>query len=267
MNMLVRREAGRSRSLLTALLAGACGLVLSSAAIANILLVDDFDGNALDPAWTLDRGYADVGGGFVDLHGSTAGSRDAYIYTALADRSWTDYHVSTRFIADGGGNNWYRGEVLFRVQSVGFWTRGDYYSVAFTTPLWGSNEGASWSLVRVDDEQGAHVVHTLAGGLLDPLTVPINNRDNVIDIFATGNRFRVLINGYALSDDPIVDPDPDPHLYGGVGLQAVWESHTRYDYITVATAALVPEPRSGHLVLAGLVLVGLTGLRARSRRV
>lgn len=89
-------------------------LSLSAPAVAEILLADDFSGTSLAPNWTIQRGYADVAGGYVDTHGSTIG-RDSAIETAVGNTDWTDYHLSTHFIADGPGD-WYNSIVNFRVQ-------------------------------------------------------------------------------------------------------------------------------------------------------
>jgi len=122
-------------------------LSLSAPAVAEILLADDFSGTSLAPNWTIQRGFADVAGGYVDLHGSTVG-RDANIQTAVGNTDWTDYHISTRFIADGGGDNWYNAVVNFRMQelNVGNWLEGHYYELIVTTPLW--PEPAGWALYR-----------------------------------------------------------------------------------------------------------------------
>jgi len=193
----------------------------------------------------------------VDTYGSTIG-RDSNINTAVGNTDWTDYHLSTHFIADGGGNNWYNAIVTFRVQehNIGSWGDGNYYDVFLTTPLWGSHEGASWAVNRHDVGSSFF----LAGGAIDPSVVPINDRDNVLDIWAVGNQFWVSINGYSLTSNPIVDNNPNPHLYGGIGLGGIWESHTRYDYVTVGTMAPVPEPTTYLLLLAGL---GIIILRTR----
>lgn len=233
-------------------------LSLSAPAVAEILLADDFSGTSLAPNWTIQRGFADVAGGYVDTYGSTIG-RDSAIETAVGNPDWTNYHLSTRFIADGGGNNWYNTIVNFRVQehNIGSWTEGHYYSILLTTPLWGSHEGAGWGLYRADGGSS----FSLAGGTIDPSVVPINDRDNVLDIWAVGNQFWVSINGYSLTSSPVVDNSPNPYLYGGIGLGAIWESHTRYDYVTVGTMAPVPEPAAYLLLLAGL---GIITLRTRS---
>ncbi len=234
-------------------------LSLSAPAVAEILLSDDFSGTSLAPNWTIQRGFADVAGGYVDLYGSTIG-RDSTIETAVGNTDWTDYHLSTHFIADGGGNNWYNAGLSFRVQehNIGGWVApGHYYSFFITTPLWGSHEGAGWSLYRIDGDSAIH----LADSSIDPSVVPINDRDNVLDIWAVGNQFSISINGYSLTGNPIIDNNPNPYLYGGIGLFAIWESHTRYDYVTVGTMAPVPEPTTYLLLLAGL---GIITLRTRS---
>lgn len=82
----------------------------------------------------------------------------------------------------------------------------------------------------------------------------------MLDIWAVGNQFWVSINGYSLTTNPVVDNHPNPYLYGGIGLGAIWESHTRYDYVTVGTMAPVPEPTTYLLLLAGL---GIIILRTR----
>jgi len=81
----------------------------------------------------------------------------------------------------------------------------------------------------------------------------------VLDIWAVGNQFSISVNGHSLTSSPVVD-NSDPYLYGGIGLEAVWESHTRYDYVTVGTMAPVPEPTTYLLLLAGL---GIIILRTR----
>lgn len=249
-----------NRKVLSFAMAGAA-LLLAGQARAELLLVDDFSGNSLDPRWTLDRGYAVVNGGFLDLFGSTPGAatRDGYVYTAVADPSWTDYHLTTHLIADGG-----RTSVGFRLQTVGgFGGWGNYYGVGLTTSDW--SDGPTWFLQRGDLVGGGPVIRNLAGGTLDPSFGFHNGSDNVLDIFASGNQFRVLLNGRSLTAGPIVDPYPNPHLYGGVSLQSVWETHTRFDYVTVGSLPPVPEPATSAMLMFGLALVGCGALRQRSK--
>lgn len=245
---------------ISSLAMAAAAMLSVGQARAELLLVDDFSGTSLAPQWTLDRGYAVVNGGFLDLFGSTPGgaTRDGYVYAALADPSWADYHLTTRFVTDGG-----RTSVSFRVQTLGpsgGW--GSFYGVGLQTSDW--SDGPSWFLQRDDLVGGSLVSRNLAGGALDASFGFRNGSDNVLDILASGNQFRVLLNGRSLTADPIVDPYPNPHLYGGVSLQSVWEEHTHFDYVTVGTLP-VPEPATSAMLMFGLALVGCGVLRQGSK--
>ncbi|MBX9926090.1 MAG: FxDxF family PEP-CTERM protein [Hyphomicrobiaceae bacterium] len=233
----------------------ALSMSLTAPAVGKMLLTDDFSGTSLDPLWTVQRGFANVANGFVSLHGSSPGTRDSNIQTAVNDQSWTDYHLSTRFIADGGGDNWYNAFIHFRIQELEptTWYDGQYYFLLIGTSLWPN--GPSWLLGKYDGFTRTHLVE----GSIDP-SVPINDRDNQLDLWANGNEFMVSINGHSLTDNPIVDNSSNPYLYGGIGIGAVWESTTRYDYVNVAA---IPEPETYAMLLAGL---GLIGFMARRRK-
>lgn len=217
-------------------------LSLVNSANASILLSDDFDGSSLSSIWHIEQGFADVNSGYVDVHGSTPGSRDGWIVAAEGS-SWSNYHYSTQFIADGGGDNWYRGEIAFRVQDFHPWSAGTFYRLSIDTPIWGggpgTNGGGTVALTRL--------VNGVATGLeiTSPLPGIVHNRDNLIDVWAVGNHIQIAVNG-----NPLIDLiDPDPILTGGVALGAIWESHVRYDYAFVG--AMVPEPQQWLMLLVG----------------
>ena len=89
-------------------------------------------------------------------------------------------------------------------------------------------------------------------GIASPGPGIINNRDNVVDVWATGSHLQVAVNGHALIDSV----DAQPILSGGVGLGAIWESNVRYDYALVSSMPAVPEPDEWATLLAGGLLVG-----------
>ncbi len=70
---------------ISSLAMAAAAMLSVGQAQAELLLVDDFSGTSLAPQWTLDRGYAVVNGGFLDLFGSTPGGRHA---TAMCTPRW-----------------------------------------------------------------------------------------------------------------------------------------------------------------------------------
>jgi hypothetical protein len=226
---------------------------LSVSAHAEVLLFDDFDGSSLSPTWTIKQGFATVGGGYVDVHGSTPGSRDGWIVANEGrGNPWSDYHFSTHLIADGGGDGWYHGDLAFRVQDWHGWTMGTFYRITLNTPIWsggaGAQGGGAIALSRyVDDE----VAFGIASA--DPLPGIINDRDNVVDIWANGNHIQVSVNGHQLLDFV----DSQPLLTGGVALGAIWESHVRYDYASVETVTTpVPEPDESLMLLVGAAMMG-----------
>lgn len=204
-------------------------LVLGFAATARgaVLLHDDFDGPDLDPAWRVQRGYADLvtiaGNGWVDLHGSSPGTRDAAIVTG-EHSDWSDYRFSTRFFAEGGGDGWYMALIHFRVQEMIGWDDGTYYYFWISTPAWGDSPGvAHVGLAHRQDGIDTTVCEST------PPAGVVNDFDNTVVIDVSGARIQLWMNDLAVVD--CTDPDPIPT--GGVALGVVWEGSTRYDYAYV----------------------------------
>lgn len=216
-------------------------LALVNSANASILLSDDFDDTSLSSTWHVEQGFADVSNGYVDIHGSTPGSRDGWIVAAEGS-SWSNYHFSTHFIADGGGNNWYHGDIAFRVQDLHPSITGTFYRVLVDTPIWGGGAGHGMiSLIRVVDGVGS-VVESAS-----PSPGIVAGRNNLVDVWAVDNHFQVAINGTQVIDFI----DPAPILTGGIALGAIWESHVRYDYAFVGSISPVPEPQQWLMLLLG----------------
>lgn len=231
-------------------------LLLANSANAAVLLDENFNGTSLSPEWHIEQGFAEVNGGYVDVFGSDGNSRDGWI-VAGEGSSWSNYHFSTHFIADGGGDNWFRGEIAFRVQDFHSWTTETFYRLSIDTPIWGGgpgNNGGGTATLGSYADNNFNELETIS-----PFPGVIANQDNVVDIWAIGNHIQVAINGTQLIDIT----DPNPILTGGVGLGAIWESHVRYDYAVVEDIPPIPEPEAYAMLLAGL---GLLGFMARRRK-
>ena len=231
-------------------------LVLANSASAAVLLDENFNGTSLSPEWHTEQGFAEVNGGYVDVFGSDGNSRDGWI-VAGEGSPWSDYHFSTHFIADGGGDNWFRSEIAFRVQASDPWTTGTFYRRSIDTPIWGggpgSNGGGTVALISYINNNPSLVEE------ISPFPGVIADQDNVVDIWATGNHIQVAINGTQLID--VIDQNPI--LTGGVGLGAIWESHVRYDYAVVEDIPPIPEPETYAMLLTGLGLIGIAYRRRK----
>lgn len=186
---------------------------------------DDFDGEVLSPDWEVNLGNAWIDDGWVVLQHlwDGVGPRDTAIMTNEGG-DWSDYRVSTRFVAEGGGDGWYRGSLFFRVADYHGWpATGSYYKATVATPLWVDGMGPLVRVVEYNDG-----VVSVIGEVVPPDDI-VDDFDNTIDVEAVGGHLKVWVNGW-LAIDAV---DPDPVATGGVGLGAVWESRTRYDFIDV----------------------------------
>lgn len=218
---------------------------------AVTLFSDDFSGTSLGSEWEVQRGHATMDNGWVRTQGSTPGSRDAFIMTHEGDSTWSDYQLTTRFNPLGGGDDWYNGQIQFRVQDMHAWAEGTYYRLQIYTP--NANPGfPSNSIIFskiVDDITIFYDTRILDQGIL-------NGTDNTVDILAVGGNFDITINGTTAAHFH----DDNPILTGGIALGSIWESTTRYDYVNVTA---VPEPETYAMLLAGL---GVIGFMARRRK-
>ena len=196
---------------------------------AGVIYQDDFNGSLDLTAWNIELGCAWTENGWVFLHRPKSGCtppdpwRDSIIITGEGS-DWSDYHFSTRFYAEGGGQNWYMAIIQFRVQEMYGWGQGTYYRLNVFTPLW--NQAFKRNKVYLSKQLPtgqAWVVEALA-----PEGV-MNDHDNVIEVEIIGGVIQIAVNGVHVLEHT----DPDPILFGGVGIGSIWESTTRYDYVTV----------------------------------
>ncbi|WP_309708435.1 PxKF domain-containing protein [Armatimonas sp.] len=227
---------------------------------AQLLLSDDFSGASLSPLWAVQRGYASLVNGWVRTQGSTPGSRDAFIMAGEGS-DWSNYQFSTKFHADGGGNNWYNSLINFRVQSQFGWSQGTFYSLYIFPPNSAIPPADSIQLVKFTSTSASLIDPTYyASGLMTA-------GDNAIDISAIGGSFTIKVNGVPAAS--FLDADPIPT--GGVALGSIWESATRYDYAYVAPIYtinalydLTKVHKGGSTVPITLQLLGGNGVNASS---
>lgn len=206
-------------------------VMLPTASHAQLLLSDDFTDPVLSPAWTVQRGYASIVNGWVRVQGSTPGSRDSYIMAGVGS-NWSDYRLTTKFHADGGGNNWYNSLINFRVQEQYGWQLGTFYTLYIFPPNSAIPPSDSIRLARMSNG---------GGYMIDPVYSAqgiMSAGDNTVEISVVGGNFDVKVNGVLAAS--FFDPNPIPT--GGIALGAIWESVTRYDYARVEKIADTTAP-------------------------
>ncbi len=212
------------------------------------LFYDHFD-TGMSSEWVSIRPAQWVADGWMHTLDQGPG-RDSGAFVHDGDRTRTDYTVF--LVADPLFSMFpynEQADIYFRARNVGraeFGFTGDYYRLSLWGPqtmpgpgvapgvvLWRYKGGRSTELFR--DEPG----FTSS----DPM---------LICITLNGPRIHLYIDGRSTID--VVDPDP--LLYGGIGLGAVWEMETRYDDVVV-----VPEP-----AILSLMVFGALPLLRRQRR-
>ncbi len=215
------------------------GLATASAA----LFYDHFDAG-MSPEWVSVKSAQWVEGGWMHtLHQGPGRDSGAFVHDG--DATWRDYTV---FVVVDPLFSMYpnneEADIYFRTRDIGwqqFGFAGEFYLIRLWGPLTGPGPGVAPGIVlaRVKAGQPDEVLFRQQPGFTssDPM---------VVCITLSGPRIQILIDG-----EPAVDlVDPDPLLYGGIGLGAVWEMHTRYDDVVV-----VPEPTM--LALLGVGAVAL----------
>lgn len=200
-------------------------LSLPAAGQASVLLHDDFDGPLDSTIWEIKYGNAWTDGGWVYLHDPTAFNpyRDSVI-VADEGSEWSNYRFSTRFYAEGGGDNWYMAIIQFRVQEMYDWGEGTYYRVLAFTPLWpqSTHRNRIFLEKRIPGTTVFQVNELVPDGVM-------NNHDNTVQVEVLGGTIKIAVNGV----DVLEYTDPDPIPAGGIGIGSIWESTTRFDYVTV----------------------------------
>ena len=203
-----------------ALLAVVAGLAgLGTPARAQFLVDDPFD--MLSSTWTLQRGSASIADGWIRLQGNGY-PRDAFVVTGVGG-PWTDYRLVTRFHSDGGGDNWYNALINFRMKEFFGWSDGTWYGFYLYPPNSAIDPSGGFFLVKKTAAGYSH----LAADYYDPSSLAIG--DNLVDIEVRGGDIQLRLNGQIAASYRDNDPIPD----GGVGLGAIWESVTRYDFAKV----------------------------------
>lgn len=186
------------------------------------------------------------------------GIRDAQAVLHDGDPSWSDYRLDITAEVLGP---WTIATVLLRTQgyrrsSDGM--DGRAYELVFSDytghgPDFGPVDRVE--LLRYDCVANACTMQSLVD---QPFAL---SAAGPFDIAATlvGGRIQVAVDGA-----PVFDiTDPNPILYGGIGVHNIWESQTRFDDVRVT--AMVPEATVWATMAAGLALLALGAFTRRRR--
>lgn len=224
----------------------------------SILLSDDFNGNSLSSAWTVERGNAVVGSGTLTTFGdnpSYPSSRDACV--EAGNSSWRDYTLTTSVYARTNPSGWapyYASYIWIRNQDQHGWGLGTFYGVTIVPP-----GGSVYGNSQIQFFKTVNSIRTYDSGFI---SVPILTAGyNGVQISAIGNTFDITINGnnvYSYTDND------NPIMSGGVAVGGIWEGLVSYDHVQVVGAA-VPEVQSASLT-AGIGLLGYSLWHCVGRR-
>jgi hypothetical protein len=213
---------------------------------------DHFDG-AMSPEWVSVEPVQWVEDGWLHTQDDYAHwGRDSSAFVSDGNTHWRDYTFSLRVDPIPTGSSWEDARVFFRTSNINatyYGNSGDYYLISLRGPYHGPGDGPtpSISLGRTNS-----TTHTTL--FLEAPAPYIGSGPMDLEITLNGARIQVALDGNNVIDFT----DPDPLLFGGIGIGAVWEAEARFDDIVVT---VVPVP--GSFLLLG---TGLFFLRALARK-
>lgn len=241
----------RTRSSLARCLVALVSLVAAGTARGEtILFEDDFNSGTWKPEWVSKGPTQWVEDGVLNSQDLDGWPRDAMAVVHDGDTSWTDYTVALS-AGFAPGTQWDHFNILLRTDdflrnSENNTTGRAYQLEFFGTTGFGSPERPTprIALHRFKDGVDEHLFEAYWPLTMDPMV------DIVVSL--VGNRIGLTIDGR-----PVIQvTDPDPLLYGGIGVHTIWEAHAQFDNVVVT-----PEPGSAALVATGLL--ALAGRRVR----
>ena len=205
----------------------------------SVLLADNFNGDLSH--WSVSAGTWSIQQGKL-LGVGAGGNIDAWIYAG--DPTWSDYV----YTADADLTN---GEAELVVRSTGHWQN------EYRVHLW-SHTGAYPDAFNILRYKGGVLTGMITNAVAP---FPIPNKIHV-RVEAIGATLRLFINDVLFA----TCTDPDPLLYGRVGLGVIWSYQANFDNVIVqrltdgpplTTATLTPQARSD-TTYPDLVTVTLT---------
>jgi len=199
---------------------------------AEVLFEDRFT-DGMSPEWVSVKPAQWVADGWLYTQADGSYGRDSYAFVHDGDAAWTDLTLS--IVVDPlpvAGFDRDRGEVYFRTSDIGptmYQPSGNYYRLFLQAPADDPQEPNTLGLTRYRDSQGSV---TLYDGFS-----PLGHDPGLVEITLAGPLIRIAIDGVEVVD--LVDPDP--LLFGGVGVGAIWECLCRFDDVVVTATAGVTD--------------------------
>ena len=203
-------------------------------ALAEVLFEDHFT-NGMSEEWVSVKPVQWVEDGWLLSMADGSYGRDSYAFVHDGDTSWTDYEL--RLVADSlpaPNHDNERGDIYFRTSEIVpsyFDPRGNYYRLHMICRDPHGPTGISLARRRVGVDEPVFLFDGPA---------PVTTEPAVVVITLTGPRIQISIDGTQVVD--LIDPDP--LLYGGVGVGAIWECLHRFDDVVVTSASIPTEQTS-----------------------
>jgi len=200
---------------------------------------DHFDNGGMSPGWKSRMPTRWVQDGWLHNRDTDGWPRDALAVVHDSDPDWTDYEVTLR-IDPLDNPPWNQANLLLRtdnfLRSSGP-HHGRAYQLEFYGPLGFDFHGIMLRRADLDINEEVFLAEI-------PIELPGGPFDARVKL--EGPRIRTWLDGTLMFD--VVDPEP--LLFGGIGVHNLWESEARYDDIVV-----VPEPATLVLMLLALGLI------------
>jgi|GEM_PF-2715535 len=214
--MRKRRRSALNQLLLIVCL---CGFGLAGAVNAQVLFQDDFE-SGMSSEWVSKMPNQWVDNGWLHNQDRDGWPRDAMAVVHDSDSNWTDYTLSLTVDPIENSSSWTHANVLFRTDNY-VRSSGPSSGRAYQLDI----KGWENRVVLYRSNNDTHNHQLLAE--LYPFSVPAGPMDVIVSV--EGGHIQVWFDGLLVVD--VVDPNP--LLFGGVGVHNIWESEARYDNIIV----------------------------------
>jgi hypothetical protein len=190
-----------------------------------ILFQDNFDSGTLSPEWETIWPSQFVENGWLHSQDTNGWPRDSMALVHDGDTSWTNYTVS--LTADfASGTPWETVGVLFRTNNFkrsSDGNSGDAY-------LFGLNGIDGWDPANINNMFFLRYRNGQPTLLYETTNV-WNSSNAPADIVISLNDGHIQVS---LDGENVIDlVDPDPLLFGGIGVFNIWESEGQYDNFIV----------------------------------